>query len=441
MLGAIADDFTGATDLAMTLVARGFRTVVSIGVPGHERISALAAPDGQTGAGADAVVIALKTRTIEPSAAVAASRNALRGLRQMGATRVYDKYCSTFDSTPRGNIGPVLDALAADLETTITVVVPAFPDAGRTVVDGQLFVHGTPLAESPMRHHPLTPMTDSDVPRLLSAQSTAAVSLIPLETVRAGVTAVRAALEAAGAGPGARAGSAAGSGSGAGAGLRAFVVDAETEHDLAVIAEATADLPLVTGGSGLALGFSGPGTPPVMLPTRPGPRAVLAGSASSATRGQIAHARSRMPHRRLDIDALRADFAGTVAGLVSWARDQWLVDDEKPVLVYAVGDLADVQPATDPGEVPAADLVEQALSQLASDFADAGCRELIVAGGETSGAVVSALGVRELVIGQPVAPGVTWASGDSRGRVMNLLLKSGNFGAEDLMSGAWTVLA
>nr|WP_269328989.1 3-oxo-tetronate kinase [Kineosporia babensis] len=407
----MADDFTGATDLAMALVARGFRTVVTIGVPAT-------GPAGP----ADAVVIALKTRTIEPSAAVSASRNALRALRRLGATRFYDKYCSTFDSTPRGNIGPIMDALAADLGTRTTVVVPSFPAAGRTVVDGQLFVHGTPLSESSLRNHPLTPMTDSDVPRLLAAQSAAEVSLVPLSIVRSG--GLRAALDAL---PDV-------------SGLRAVVVDAETEDDLLAIAAATAHLPLITGGSGLALGLEGPGTPPVRLAARGGPRAVLAGSASAATRGQVAHARSLMPHRKLDVSLLRTDFEGAVGELSDWASECWSKNSSEPVLVYAVGELSDVESAPSDGE-PASELVERALSRLASAFADAGCRELIVAGGETSGAVVSALGVRELVIGQPVAPGVTWASGDSRGREMNLLLKSGNFGGEDLMSSAWKELA
>ncbi|GAB6904131.1 3-oxo-tetronate kinase [Kineosporia succinea] len=416
MLGALADDFTGATDLAMALVARGFRTVVSIGEAPSSASPASASP-----ASADAVVVALKTRTIEPSQAVAASRDALRSLQEMGATQIYDKYCSTFDSTPRGNIGPVLDALMTDLGASLTVVVPSFPAAGRTVVNGQLYVHGTPLAESPMRHHPLTPMTDSDVPRLLAAQSSAVVRLVTLETVRAGVASVRAALdrfledEAV-----------------------AVVVDAESEGDLVTIAAACADLPLITGGSGLALGLTGPGAPPVRLPARGGPQVVLAGSASVATMGQIEHARSRMPHRRLDLAELRQDFPAHVGSLVSWARSSW---SSSPVLIYAVGDPSDVEAAVPDGAVPASELIERALAQLASDLADAGCRELIVAGGETSGAVVSALGVRELVIGQPVAAGVTWASGVSRGREMNLLLKSGNFGDVDLMSAAWGVLA
>nr|WP_269326680.1 3-oxo-tetronate kinase [Kineosporia mesophila] len=426
----MADDFTGATDLAMALVARGFRTVVSIGVPSHERLTVL--PEQ-----ADAVVIALKTRTIEPSAAVAASRTALRALRRMGATRIYDKYCSTFDSTPAGNIGPILDALASDLGTSLTVVVPSFPAAGRTVVDGQLYVHGTPLGESPMRHHPLTPMTDSDVPRLLAAQSTASVVQVGLGTVRSG--GLREALESLRS-ESLRSESLRSESLRRGDEVVAVVVDAQSEDDLVTIAAATADLPLITGGSGLALGLSGPGAPPVRLSAHGGPKAVLAGSASAATRGQIAHAQALMPHRRLDIAALRADFEGAVAGLRTWAVREWQQDSEKPVLVYAVGELSDVQPAA-AGEVPASDLVEQALSRLASEFADAGCRQMIVAGGETSGAVVSALNVRELVIGQPVAAGVTWAQGDSRGRVMNLLLKSGNFGDEDLMSGAWTVLS
>lgn len=424
-LGAIADDFTGATDLATMLVARGHRTVVTVGPD---------AMDGGTGEAAvrdaDAVVVALKSRTAPVGEAVAASLAALRALRGAGCERFYFKYCSTFDSTPRGNIGPVADALLAELGERRTVVVPSFPATGRTVYKGRLFVHEDLLEESPMRHHPLTPMHDSHLGRLLAPQTGHPVRLIGLDTVRAGSDALRAALDAPDLAD------------------ALVVVDAVSDEDLATVSAATSHLTLVTGAAGLAVGLTGPHADAARaIPaSRPGdPGAVLSGSASSATRAQVAHARARLPHRKLDPAALRADFAGTVAGLVGFARRAWDDDPAKPPLIYAVDDLADLEQPAPHGGPAASELVERALAACATDLVAAGLRRLLVAGGETSGAVVTALGVRTLSIGSPIAPGVTWSRADCRagGRehTVDLALKSGNFGGTDIFTESWSALA
>ncbi|MFD6274781.1 3-oxo-tetronate kinase [Streptomyces sp. NPDC060209] len=424
-LGAIADDFTGATDLATMLVARGHRTVVTVGT---ETLS-----DGPGEAAvrdADAVVVALKSRTAPVEDAVGTSLAALRALRRAGCERFYFKYCSTFDSTPRGNIGPVADALLAELGERRTVVVPSFPATGRTVYKGRLFVHDELLDESPMRHHPLTPMRDSHVGRLLTPQSGHPVRLVGLDTVRQGSEALRAALDAPELAD------------------ALVVVDAVSDEDLVTVCAATTHLTLVTGAAGLALGLTGPNAEAARATpaSRPGdPGAVLSGSASSATRAQVAHARARLPHRKLDLAALRADFTGTVAGLVDFARRSWEDEPGKPPLIYAVDDLGDLE-QTAPHDVPAAsELVERALATCATALVAAGARRLLVAGGETSGAVVTALGVRTLSIGSPIAPGVTWARAEGRahGRdhAVDLALKSGNFGDTTIFTEAWSALA
>ncbi|MFE5074699.1 3-oxo-tetronate kinase [Streptomyces halstedii] len=423
-LGAIADDFTGATDLATMLVARGHRTVVTVGTDAFSDSAG-----SRTVRDADAVVVALKSRTAPVDEAVGTSLTALRALREAGCARYYFKYCSTFDSTPRGNIGPVADALLAELGERRTVVVPSFPATGRTVDQGLLRVHGELLAESPMRHHPLTPMRDSHLGRLLTPQTGHPVRLVGLDTVRKGTDALRSALDAPGLAD------------------ALVVVDAVSDEDLVTVCAATAHLTLVTGAAGLALGLTGPHTEaaratPASAPGDPG--VVLSGSASSATRAQVAHARTRLPHRKLDLAALRADFDGTVAALVGFARRAWDDDPAKPPLIYAVGDLADLEDSA-PHDGPAAsELVERALAACATGLVAAGARRLLVAGGETSGAVVTALGVRTLAIGAPIAPGVTWARADGRAHdrehTVDLALKSGNFGDAAIFTEAWSAL-
>ncbi|MFC8226068.1 3-oxo-tetronate kinase [Streptomyces sp. NPDC057287] len=424
-LGAIADDFTGATDLATMLVARGHRTVVAVGPDALSE-----GPGAAAVRHADAVVVALKSRTAPVAEAVGSSLAALRALRDAGCERFYFKYCSTFDSTPRGNIGPVTDALLDALGEHRTVVVPSFPATGRTVHEGRLFVHGEPLDESPMRHHPLTPMRDSRLTGLLTPQTGHPVALVGLDTVRAGREALRAALDAPELAD------------------ALAVVDAVSDEDLVTICEAAGHLTLVTGAAGLALGLTGPRAEAARAEpaSRPGdPGIVLSGSASSATRAQVAHARTRLPHRKLDLAALRADFAGTVAGLVAFARRAWDDDPAKPPLIYAVDDLADLEQSAPDGTTAGPELVERALAACATDLVAAGARRLLVAGGETSGAVVTALGVRTLSIGSPIAPGVTWARAEGRahGRdhTVDLALKSGNFGGTAIFTEAWSALA
>ncbi|MFE6887603.1 3-oxo-tetronate kinase [Streptomyces sp. NPDC057694] len=426
LLGAIADDFTGATDLATMLVARGFRTVVAVGAEDL----ADDGPAAREVRGADAVVVALKSRTAPVDEAVEASLAALRALTDAGCRSFYFKYCSTFDSTPRGNIGPVTDALLDALGENATVVVPAFPATGRTVYKARLFVHDELLEESPMRDHPLTPMRDSHLGRLLAPQTRRPVRAIGLDTVRAGVQALREALTAPGFAD------------------ALTVVDATEDEDLRTISAATASMRLVTGAAGLALGLTGPhkGAARVPAASRAGdPGAVLAGSASAATRAQVAHATALLPHRKLDLAALRADPTAAVAGLVDFARACWRTDPGRPPLLYAVGSPEDLEHDMPVGSVPAAELVERALADCAVELVRAGARRLLVAGGETSGAVVTALGARTLGIGAQIAPGVAWArtqsgvGGSPEG--IDLALKSGNFGGTDIFTSAWDELA
>ncbi|MDT0267287.1 four-carbon acid sugar kinase family protein [Streptomyces sp. DSM 44915] len=418
--GGIADDFTGATDLAGNWVARGLRTVVTLGVPDAADLAGIT--------DADAVVIALKSRTAPVREAVRESLDALAALRALGCTRYYQKYCSTFDSTPAGNIGPVTDALLAALDTDRAVVVPAFPDAGRTVYQGHLFVGDRLLSDSSMRHHPLTPMTRSDLPGLLGPQTSHGVAVVPLPVVRAGAAALGAELDRIAAETDTPV---------------LLVVDAVENADLAVIARATAHHPLVTGGSGLALGLPATGEPAhAAMPVEDGHRVILAGSASTATRAQIAHARAAgVPARKLDLAALRADPDAEVDAIVAEVTAAWAAAPRTPFLVYAVGSQDDIQRETAPDQTPAGELVEAALADCARRLADAGARQFIVAGGETSGSVVRALDVRRLEIGPALAPGVSWARATTAdGLPFNLALKSGNFGATDIFTDGWQAL-
>ncbi|WP_299036603.1 3-oxo-tetronate kinase [uncultured Pseudokineococcus sp.] len=416
--GAVADDFTGATDLAGSWRARGLRTAVVLGVPDETVAAGL---DEQ-----DAVVVALRTRSAPVDEAVAASRAAAEVLVGLGVEQVYDKYCSTFDSSPEGNIGPVADALLEVTGAPGAVVVPAFPAAGRTVYQGHLFVHDQLLHDSPMRDHPLNPMWDSRLAVLLGAQTAHAVACVPLGDVRAGAEHLRRELDRR-----------------RDAGARYLVVDSLTDDDLAVVARATASDRLVTGGSGLALGTppTGRRLPPVVGP--PGRRAVLAGSASAATRRQVAAARGRLASRGLDVAAL-ADgpdaVDAVVDDLVAWARAEWAERPEQPVLVFSVADASDVRRGRE-ASPDASALVEACLGRLAPALVDAGASQLVVAGGETSGAVLHSLGVRRLEIGQPLGPGLSWSAGTTPdGRPLALVLKSGNFGADDLFTAAWQEL-
>jgi uncharacterized protein YgbK (DUF1537 family) len=420
LLGAIADDFTGATDLANTLVRQGMRTVQLIDVPDRP-------PDALIDE-VDAVVIALKSRTIAATDAVARSLAALAWLQAAGVRQVLFKYCSTFDSTADGNIGPVAEALMAALGVDFTIYCPAFPENGRTIFKGYLFVGDGLLSESGMRDHPLTPMRDSNLVRVLAAQTTRPVGLVPLSAVQAGPDAIRlefGRLER--------------------AGTAHAVVDAATDVDLYRLGEAVAGLKLITGGSGLALGLPGNFRRQGLLPERGddaavsaalgGCAAVLSGSCSVATLAQNHHMRARRPSFRLDPMAL-AEGDGQITAALDWAAVQL---GDAPILISASAPPDAVRAAQKKlGRDKAGALVEEALARIARGLVERGVRRLVVAGGESSGAVVQALGVTALRIGRQIDPGVPWTvTSGGNGPPLALALKSGNFGGEDFFLRAF----
>ena len=419
LLGCIADDFTGATDVASMLVQSGMRTVQAIGVPTAAGI----ADD------ADAVVVALKSRTIPAQPAVAQSLAALEWLRTHGARQIYFKYCSTFDSTAEGNIGPVADALLDALGATFTIACPAFPANGRTIYLGNLFVGGMPLAESPMRDHPLTPMRDSNLVRLLASQTSRRVGLVAWPVVQHGPNAIRtefARLQ--------------------GEGVSYAIVDAIDDDDLLDIGAACAELPLVTAGSGLALGlpqnFRDAGRLPLRddvapLPDVDGPAAVLSGSCSAMTRTQVASfART---HAAVALDPLSAPSADGVAANAIAAVEQELLAG-RPFCVHSTADPAQVaRIQARLGRDQAASVIEAAFGRIARELVARGVRKLVVAGGETAGAVVQALRVQALTIGPPIDPGVPWTTAMGTPKLA-LALKSGNFGGEDFFAKALAML-
>lgn len=411
MIAAIADDVTGATDVAVAFRRAGLPVRLVFGVPDET------APGAADAAGT-ALVVALKTRTSPAADAVDQSVRAARWARVHGWDWFYFKYCSTFDSSQRGNIGPVADALADLVGAGLTVATPASPVHDRTVFEGQLFAAGQLLAESPMRTHPLTPMTDSSVPRLLAAQTSRTVGQVRHRTVRAGRDAVQRELAAAAEG-----------------GVRYAVLDAIDDADLLEIGHACRDLPLVTGAAGLASGWAralqeapGAGIAPAERPPG-GPAVVLAGSCSARTLEQVAVMRRAHPSYRLDARA-SDDPALLAAGALRWF-------DEQPAglapLIHSSlppAELAAVQ--ADLGAAHAAELLESAFRLIVRGLVERGVGRIVVAGGETSGAVTEALGVRSGRVGTEAAPGVPWIHVDGA-EPLALLLKSGNFGDPDLL--------
>ncbi|MFG2521518.1 3-oxo-tetronate kinase [Streptomyces sp. NPDC048527] len=421
-LGCIADDFTGATDLANNLVRAGMRVVQLIDVPSDaDRHAARQAAD------ADAVVIALKSRTVPAADAVEASLRALAWLRSVGAEQIYFKFCSTFDSTPDGNIGPVTEALMSALGTDFTVATPAFPDNGRTVFKGHLFVGDVLLSDSGMRRHPLTPMTDSNLVSVLGAQTTRPVGLIDHTAVAGGAVAIRVRIDELRA-----------------EGVGAAVVDAVTNDDLLRLGAAVQGLPLVTAGSGLAIGLPAnwgvkPSPTAAQLPPPAGHQAVVSGSVSVATTGQVREfLRSGRP--AFGVDPLRVAAGEDVAGEALAFAGAHLADG--PVLVHST-DSPDAVRAVQGqlGTAEAGELVERTLARIAQGLVERGVRQLVVAGGETSGAVVRALGVTGLRIGPQIDPGVPWcATTLPDGDTLHIALKSGNFGGPDFFSASFALL-
>lgn len=418
LLGAIADDFTGATDLCSMLVRGGMRTVQLIGVPGP----ADPAPD------ADAVVVALKSRTAPVRQAVDESLAALAWLRAVGCRQFFFKYCSTFNSTDAGNIGPVADALLAALGAGFALACPAFPANARSVYQGHLFVGGALLNESGMEHHPLTPMTDANLVRVLSRQTDGTVGLVPYATVEQGPIAIRAAMTEL-----------------KEQGRRYAIVDAVSDAHLAAIGEAAEHHALITGGSGVAVGlpdnFRRSGLLPernaTALPTLSGHAAVIAGSCSRATLAQVGMAREVVPVLQLDPIA-QPDTARMVAKAREWVADKL---GTTPIVIAASAPPDKVTALQQTlGRDAAGALIEQTLALIAEDLVARGVRRLIVAGGETAGAVVSRLGVRRLRIGGEIDPGVPWTYAEGGVTPLLLALKSGNFGARDFFIKAFEAL-
>lgn len=418
MLGCIADDFTGATDLAGLLARSGVKVSLRMGVP-------TSAPEDTDTAAFE--VIALKCRTAPVDEAVAETRAALDWLKRAGAQRFFFKYCSTFDSTSEGNIGPVAEALMKDLGTKQTIYCPAFPENGRSIFMGNLFVGQLPLAESPMKDHPLTPMRDSNLMRALDPQVKGKVGLVDRQTVAQGADAIRAELAEL-----------------AVEGIAHVIVDAVANEDLSLIARACRDMPLMTGGSAVAMPLPGlymdDGTlsadtekaRPVPIGTGP---IVLSGSCSAMTRKQVAAFLDQAAGFRLDPLELAAQ--GSAAAR-AWLTEQPV---DAPKILYATAEPEDVRKAQEKlGVQRAGEIVEEALAELALDARAMGIRRFVVAGGETSGAVTQALGVSQLTIGTEIAPGVPWTYARSDGNDIALALKSGNFGAEDFFAHALKLL-
>ena len=415
LLGCIADDFTGATDLANNLTRGGMRTVQTVGVPREKLRDDV-----------DAVVVALKSRTIPAAQAIEQSLVALKWLQHHDFKQIYFKYCSTFDSTPAGNIGPVTEALMQAVGCDFTIACPAFPEAGRTIYKGNLFVGDVPLNESGMRDHPLTPMRDANLVRVLQAQMRGKVGLIDYSVVERGAAAIRTRI-----------------GELRREGVAAAVVDAISNADLMSLGQAVKDLPLVTAGSGVALGlpqnFSLKGGSAAALPHCKGYRAIVSGSCSLATNAQVAHfTRQGGAARALDPLQLAAG-AGEIDRVLDWAGPL-LGAGKGPVLIYSTAEPAAVQAIQSRLGVNAAgQMIEAALAKIAHGLVNAGVDQLLVAGGETSGAVVQALGIEALRIGPQIDPGVPWTLSIGK-KPLALALKSGNFGAEDFFTKAFQVL-
>jgi len=415
-LGCIADDYTGASDLANTLTRAGLRTVQTIGIPADD----LALPE------VDAVVVSLKSRSIEAGLAVSRSRAAETWLRGRGASHVLFKICSTFDSTDAGNIGPVMDALRDDCGEGIVLVTPAFPETGRTVYQGNLFVGVVPLNESPLKDHPLNPMHDSSLVRVLARQSRTQIGLVDLATVTRGADAVRARLAEL-----------------AGKGIGAAIIDAVFDRDLETIGLVAADHRLSVGASGIGLGLARALVSTGKVKSAAagsesgaavgGPAACLAGSCSQATLKQIASAEQVMPVFHLDPDRILTG-ADEAQRALDWARPRLA---EGPVLI-ASSSTPDQVSALQArhGRDAAGHAIEQAMADIAENLVKSGVRRLVVAGGETSGAVVDRLKIPGFLVGVEIAAGVPVLRAVGAGGDMLLALKSGNFGGPEFFSDA-----
>jgi uncharacterized protein YgbK (DUF1537 family) len=418
LLGCIADDITGASDMALMLAANGMPATLLMGVPAET-----------AGLRTPAVVIAQKIRTVPAATAISRVSDCATWLLSRGARQLYYKYCSSFDSTAAGNIGPVCDALLELADSDFTALLPAFPENGRVVKDGILYVDGVPLSESPMQFHPLTPMRESSVPALMDAQTrSGATGLVTHHTVAEGSAAIAAKLQQL-----------------RSSGKRYAVIDAASSSDLQAIAAATADLKVLTGASGVAQaipaqlaerGLLTLVTETPVLPELSGPAAVIAGSCSAATRSQVD---AFMAGRNaIAVDALRLHKDEQESARLADAAIAAAAEGD--VLVYSSASPDELQRAQSVlGVERAAALVESSLASIAVRLAESGVRKFVIAGGETSGAVAGALGVSELQVGPQIDPGVPWLLA-SQPHTICLAFKSGNFGGTDFFSKAIRML-
>ena len=412
ILGCIADDFTGASDLAGLLARSGVQVSLRLGVP--------ETPPQNT---APFEVIALKCRTSPVEDATLECLAALEWLQQAGAKRFYWKYCSTFDSTAEGNIGPVAEALMASLNTAQTIYCPAFPENGRSIYMGNLFVGDELLHESPMKDHPLTPMRDSNLMRLLTPQVSSPVGLANRLTVAKGVEALRHRLDQL-----------------SDEGIAHVIVDAVADQDLDTIAEATIDMPLITGGSALAMplpdlykaqGLLTKDAPIMALPKTDDAAIVLSGSCSAMTRRQVAAFKTGHPSYQLSPQAL---VNGGIDDAVAWLKSQ---DLSSTPMVYATAEPEQVKDIQDQfGVSQSGTMIEDAMARLAQLAFELGYRRFVVAGGETSGAVAQALAITAVTIGREITPGVPWVFAEKQDQPFQLAMKSGNFGLDDFFSKA-----
>ena len=420
-LGCIADDFTGATDLANNLVRAGMRVVQTFGVPNVPLSS-----------DADAVVVALKSRTIPADQAIAQSLEALAWLKAQGASQIYFKYCSTFDSTPEGNIGPVTEALMDALNCKFTIATPAFPDNGRTVFKGYLFAGAVLLNESGMQNHPLTPMTDANLVRVMQAQTKRKVGLIDHTVMARGTAAIAEKIQQL-----------------ESEGVGVAVVDATSNDDLKKLGPALKGMSLVTAGSGVAIGLPGnwglqASPQAAALPKAQGYQAIVSGSCSLATQGQVAHFKnSGLPSWQFEpLNWTSANVAQQikvdVQKALAWAQP---LLTKGPILIYATTDTETLQKVQAKfGREQAGEWMESALAQVSVGLQALGVKQWVIAGGETSGACVQALNISQMQIGPQIDPGVPWCFAPSHS-AGHLTLKSGNFGTPDFFTKAFEVLA
>jgi uncharacterized protein YgbK (DUF1537 family) len=417
LLGCIADDFTGATDLANNLVRNGMRVAQTIGIPQHGLNADL-----------DAVVVALKSRNLEPEDAVDQSLKALEYLLAQGAQQIFFKYCSTFDSTPKGNIGPVTEALMAALGADFTIATPAFPDNGRCVFKGYLFVGDQLLNESGMHDHPLTPMTDANLVRVLQAQCTHQVGLIEYQDILSGADAISSRIACL-----------------KSSNTKIAIVDAVTNDDLYRIAPALKDLSLITGGSGIAIGLPAnfglqADAKSSKLPAANGYRAIISGSCSQTTNLQVEHFKNLggTAYAVNPLDLNQKSTEQLLQEILTWAQPHLLLGS---VLIYSSAAPEQVKEVQSQLGVQAAgSAIENLLGLVAQGLVGFGVGQLLLAGGETSGACVKALGIDQMQIGQQIDPGVPWCYAVAQNKPLHLALKSGNFGAPDFFTNAFSKL-